>query len=123
MLNALEGKVISVRGNCDAEVEEMVLNFPVSGDFGMLEVAGKTVFLTHGHVYNKDKLPPLANGDVLIHGHTHVPVLEEKEGFTLMNPGSVSIPKENSYNGYILIEDTTFTFKDLDGNVKKVRLQ
>lgn len=114
MLNALHGKVVSVRGNCDAEVEEMVLNFPVSGDFAMMEMSGKTVFLTHGHI----KCPPLAKGDILIQGHTHVPVCEEKEDYTLINPGSVSIPKENSYNGYILFDGGEFTFKTLDGEVK-----
>ncbi len=118
MLNSLQGRIVSVRGNCDAEVESMVLSFPVSGDFAMLEVAGKTVFLTHGHIYNSEKRPPLAKGDILIQGHTHVPVCEDMGDYTLLNPGSVSIPKENSHNGYILISDGEFIFKDLDGNVK-----
>ena len=119
MLNALQGKVVSVRGNCDAEVETMVLNFPVSGDFAMMEMSGKTVFLTHGHIYNKEKRPPLAKGDILVQGHTHVPVCEESEDYTLINPGSVSIPKENSYNGYILLDGNEFIFKTLDGEIKK----
>ncbi len=119
MLNALQGKVLSVRGNCDAEVETIVLNFPVSGDFVMMEISGKTVFLTHGHIYNSDKPLCLAKGDILVQGHTHVPVCEEREDYTLINPGSVSIPKENSYNGYILIDGNEFIFKDLDGEIKK----
>lgn len=118
MLNQLKGKVISVRGNCEAEVDQMVLNFPVLADYTMLEWEDKTVFLTHGHIYNENALPPLCDGDVLVHGHTHVPVCEKREGYMLINPGSVSIPKENSHHGYAIFESGEFTLKDLEGNTK-----
>ena len=117
MLNAMKGKVISVRGNCEAEVDQMVLNFPVLADYTMIPHEKKTVFLTHGHIYNENSLPPLCDGDVLVHGHTHVPVCEKRDGYVLVNPGSVSIPKEDSHHGYAVFEDGEFILKDLDGNV------
>lgn len=118
MLNAMKGKVISVRGNCDAEVDQMVLQFPVLADYTMLPIEKKTVFLTHGHIYNENNLPPLCDGDVLVHGHTHVPVCEKRDGYILINPGSVSIPKENSHHGYAVLTGGEFTLKDFNGEVK-----
>lgn len=84
----------------------------------MIPYGKKTVFLTHGHIYNENNLPPLCDGDVLVHGHTHVPVCEKREGYLLINPGSVSIPKEGSHHGYAVFENGRFTLKDLDGSVK-----
>lgn len=118
MLNAIKGRVISVRGNCEAEVDQMVLSFPVLADYTMLPIDSKTVFLTHGHIYNENNLPPLCDGDVLVHGHTHVPVCEKRDGYVLINPGSVSIPKENSHHGYAVLENGEFTLKDFDGEIK-----
>ena len=118
ILNGLKGRVISVRGNCEAEVDQMVLNFPVLADYTMIPYENKTVFLTHGHIYNESCLPPMCDGDVLVHGHTHVPVCEKREGYILINPGSVSIPKENSHHGYAVFENGSFTLKDFDGNIK-----
>ena len=73
MLNPLKDRILCVRGNCDSEVDQMVLAFPVLADYCLLEVNGRTLFATHGHLYNEDHLPPLAEGDVLLNGHTHVP--------------------------------------------------
>ena len=117
-LNVLKGRVISVRGNCEAEVDQMVLSFPVLADYTMIPYEKKTVFLTHGHIYNENNLPPLCDGDVLVHGHTHVPVCERRDGYILINPGSVAIPKENSHHGYAILENGEFTLKDFEGNVK-----
>ncbi|MBE6701519.1 MAG: phosphodiesterase [Ruminococcaceae bacterium] len=117
LLNSLEGKVISVRGNCDSEVDEMVLNFPIMSDFSFIMAKEHTVFLTHGHIYNENNLPPLSNGDVLVHGHTHVPICERKENYTIINPGSVAIPKENSHHGYIVFDGDEFVLFDFDENV------
>lgn len=117
MLNALKGRVVSVRGNCEAEVDAMVLNFPCLADYMLLDFEGKTLFLTHGHIYNENALPPLADGDVLIHGHTHIPVFEKRKSYTLVNPGSVSIPKENSHHGYMTLENGVITLKSLDGKI------
>ena len=97
LLNGLKPKLCCVRGNCEAEVDQMVLSFPVMADYCILPVGEKLVYATHGHVYNKENLPPLAPGDVLLHGHTHVPAWESfGDGNLYLNPGSLSIPKENS---------------------------
>lgn len=119
MLNEIKEDVFSVRGNCDTEVDQMVLDFPVLADYAVLDVGEKLVYLTHGHVYNEGNLPPLHNGDILLHGHTHVPKCEVHENYIYMNPGSVSIPKENSHHGYMILENGEFVWKDLEGNVIK----
>ena len=103
MLNGLKDEIISVRGNCDTEVDQMVLEFPVLADYAYITHESTTVFATHGHVYNTGKLPPLKNGDILLHGHTHVPVCEQHGSYTYIYPGSVSITKENSHHGYIIL--------------------
>ena len=95
----------------------MVLQFPMMADYCLLYAAGRTVFATHGHVYNTTSLPPLQPGDILLHGHTHVPCWEEfGNGNLYLNPGSVSLPKEDSPRGYLLLTDTAFIWKDLAGN-------
>ena len=81
-------------------------------------IEGRHIFATHGHVFHEKNLPMLKKGDILLHGHTHVPVCHETEQYTYLNPGSVSIPKENSWHGYLILEDRTFVWKDLDGEVK-----
>lgn len=120
MLNACKDNMICVRGNCDAEVDQMVLEFPIMADCAMLVEQGRSVFLTHGHIYHEEKLPALADGDILVHGHTHVPVCREHEKYTYINPGSVSIPKENSPHSYMILEDGVFLWKNLEtGKVYK----
>lgn len=116
MLNPLKERIFCVRGNCDTEVDQMVLQFPIMAEYCLLEVNGHTVFATHGHKFNTSNLPPITNGDILLHGHTHVPVCDERDGYVYMNPGSVSIPKENSAHGYMILEGNTFVWKDFDGN-------
>ncbi len=115
LLNARRGEILSVRGNCEAEVDQMMLNFPVLGDYCLLAEGNHTVFATHGHVYNRDNLPPLKEGDVLLYGHTHVPLCETVSGIVCMNPGSVSIPKEGSPRGYMTLEGGVFRWKTLAG--------
>ena len=117
LLNA-EKERICVRGNCDAEVDQMVLDFPIMDDFVLIEEEGMMIFATHGHVYNEDKLPD-GKFDILLHGHTHVPVAKEHEDYTYINPGSVSIPKEDSHHGYMILENGKFLWKDFDGNTIK----
>ena len=118
MLNEKKDQILCVRGNCEAEVDQMVLEFPVLAEYALLPVADRMIFITHGHVHNLDKLPPMKAGDILLHGHTHVPVIKEEKNVVYLNPGSVSIPKENSWHGYMILEDGKFTWKDFDGNVK-----
>ena len=120
MLNKIKDLILCVRGNCDTEVDQMVLEFPVLADYCILHDCGKTVYATHGHVYHEENLPPLAKGDYLLHGHTHVPKNNSHETYTCLNPGSVSIPKENSHHGYMIWEKGVFIWKDFDGNIIKI---
>lgn len=118
LLNAMKDKIICVRGNCEAEVDQMVLKFPVLADYAILDLGTRLIYATHGHVYNENNLPPLCEGDILLHGHTHIPVCEDRGSYILMNPGSVSIPKEGSHHGYMTLENGVFRWMDFDGNEK-----
>ena len=115
MLNGIKEKLLCVRGNCDTEVDQMVLAFPVLADYAILTVGERMIYATHGHVYNEQKLPPLQKGDILLHGHSHVPKCVEHEDYLYINPGSVSIPKENSPHGYLILEGAKLTWKDVAG--------
>ena len=121
MLNPLAEKLLCVRGNCEAEVDQMVLEFPVMADYCVLFEQGKTVYVTHGHLFSEVNPPKLQPGDVLLTGHTHIPACED-HGWFYLNPGSVSIPKNGSWHGYMTLEDGLFLWKDLNGEEKK-RLQ
>lgn len=118
MLNKLKDKILCVRGNCDGEVDQMVLDFPIMADYAVISEGKHIVYATHGHVYNVGNLPPLSQGDILLHGHTHIPSWEQFSDNNLyLNPGSVSIPKENSENGYMIYENGCFVWKNLDGEI------
>jgi hypothetical protein len=118
MLNDLSDKIIAVRGNCDAEVDQMVLTFPLTADYNILAVEGRRLFCTHGHLYNPIEPPMLAPGDVMLSGHTHVPASFCSEaGVWSLNPGSVSIPKNGSPHSYMTLEGSTFLWKTLSGQV------
>lgn len=112
MFNEHKEDVLCVRGNCEAEVDQMVLDFPVLADYAWLEIQGYRIFATHGHLFGGK--PPLRTGEVLLHGHTHVPRLETVNGITILNPGSLSIPKENSPHSYMTLENGEFVWKDLE---------
>lgn len=113
MLNEIKQDILCVRGNCDTEVDQMVLEFPVLADYCVIADDKCLIYATHGHNYNEDKLPPLHKGDILLCGHTHIPKCTEHENYIYMNPGSVSIPKENSWHGYMIYENGTFLWKNL----------
>ena len=115
LLNEHKEAIICVRGNCEAEVDQMVLDFPVMAESCMLSEGKMLIMATHGHMYNLDNPPKLHKGDILLHGHTHVPANVETDSFRYMNPGSVSLPKEGSAHSYMIYEKGTFTWKDLDG--------
>ena len=117
MLNELKDKILCVRGNCDTEVDQMVLEFPILADYCIICEGNKIIYATHGHNYNENSLPPLQKGDILLHGHTHVPKCVNHENYTYINPGSVSIPKENSHHGYVILENGKFIWKDFEGNI------
>ena len=117
LLNGKREKLLCVRGNCDAEVDQMVLEFPVLADYAVLPVGRRLIYATHGHIYHVKNLPPLAPGDVLLHGHTHVPAWTEFGQENLyLNPGSVSIPKENSPHSYMTLEENTMQWKELESS-------
>lgn len=115
MLNERKNDLLCVRGNCDAEVDQMVLQFPILSDSCLMSVGAHMIYATHGHTFNLSHLPPLHSGDVLLHGHTHIPACEEQQGIWYLNPGSVSLPKENSPHSYMMLLDDTFVWKDLNG--------
>lgn len=114
MLNPLKDRIFCVRGNCDTEVDQMVLDFPVLADYCIIPVGERLIYATHGHIYNPDNLLPLAKGDILLNGHTHVSKCERYDEFIYMNPGSVSIPKENTPHGYMTLENGEFLWKRLE---------
>lgn len=116
MLNPLKDKLFCVRGNCDTEVDQMVLDFPVLADYSVIPLEDRLVYATHSHIYNENNLPPLCKGDILLCGHTHVPKCTEYENYVYMNTGSVSIPKENSPHSYMIYENGTFLWKNLENS-------
>ncbi len=118
-LNELKSKILCVRGNCDTEVDQMVLEFPIMADYGIITSGKEVIYITHGHNHNSKNLPPMNSDEILLHGHTHIPVCDVTETHIYMNPGSVSIPKENSPHSYMIIEDGVFTWKNLQGEVYK----
>ncbi|MCQ2416257.1 MAG: phosphodiesterase [Oscillospiraceae bacterium] len=120
MLNPLAAEILCVRGNCDGEVDQMVLDFPIMAEYALLADDKTMIFATHGHHFHAKQLPPLQPGDILLHGHTHVPVCMpcgEHDAFSLLNPGSVSIPKEASPHSYMTFENHVFQWKTLSGEV------
>jgi len=117
MLNERKEAILCVRGNCEAEVDQFVLSFPVMADYALLSVGSLRIYATHGHVYGPDRLPPLQPGDILLFGHTHVPFWEKRGEILCLNPGSVSIPKQGSRRGYMVLDNGVFEWKTLDGTV------
>lgn len=116
MLNDMADELLCVRGNCDAEVDQMVLEFPIGADSLALFLGGRMAFVTHGHLFNTANPPKLCPGDLLIHGHTHVQAMDPFGQDNLyLNPGSVSLPKEGNENSYMTYEDGLFTIKAMDG--------
>jgi len=109
MLSRYADRILAVRGNCEAEVDQMVLPFPCMADYALLSCDGLTMYLTHGHHHNPDNLPPLPAGSVFLSGHTHVKLDEDRKGIRCLNPGSVSIPKDGSHSCMIYENGTFFT--------------
>ena len=114
-LNAIKDKITAIRGNCDSEVDQMVLEFPCLADYALIDDEGRTLFLTHGHLYNKETQPLLKSGDILFNGHFHTPQLERlANGSVYANCGSVSLPKDGTPHSYIIYENGSLTLKDLE---------
>ena len=118
LLNSISEELLCVRGNCDTEVDQMVLDFPILADYALLSLDGLTVYATHGHKYSPQNPPPMKKGEILLTGHTHIPAAEPFGNRSFyINPGSVSIPKEGSHKSYILYENREFVFYSLDGAI------
>ncbi len=118
LLNERKEKLLCVRGNCDTEVDQMVLQFPIMADYAIFYAGNRMIYATHGHNFNRESLPPMQSGDILLHGHTHIPAWEPFGGQNLyLNPGSVSIPKEGSAHGYMVLTENEVLWKDLSGGV------
>ncbi len=115
LLNEKKQQILCVRGNCDGEVDQMMLEFPIMADYCILSVGKRMLFATHGHQYNQQHLPMLQPGDVLLHGHTHIPALEQRGDYIYANPGSITLPKQNSACSYLLLEDGVLSLRQLDG--------
>ena len=117
LLNQYADVILAVRGNCDTEVDQMVLNFPILADYAILHLGDRTIYATHGHKFNTETPPPLVKGDILLHGHTHIlgvtPFGNENH---YMNPGSIALPKNGNPRSYIVFDGCTFRCYDLCGN-------
>lgn len=113
LLNGVKDHILAVRGNCDSEVDQMVLEFPMLAEYAFLAADGLKIFATHGHNYGPGNPPPLEAGDFLLCGHTHLPVCRDSGGFTYLNPGSLSLPKEGTPHSYMILEGGVFTWHDL----------
>ena len=123
VLNSQKDKIIAVRGNCDSEVDQMVLEFPMMADYTVINADGIDIFVTHGHLYSPDNLPKMEKG-VFISGHIHIPVCEKKGNITILNPGSASLPKENKKPSYMLYENKCFKIIEIETGkiIKSVEL-
>lgn len=119
MLNEKKNEIFTVRGNCEAEVDQMVLDFPVLADYAVLMLNGLTFFATHGHVFHEDHMPPLKKGDILVHGHTHLLKAEQVGDHYILNPGSVSIPKGGNPATYAVLDEHVFRILNFDGTIVK----
>ncbi len=121
LLSEYKNLILCVRGNCDGEVDQMVLPFPILADYAALPVGNRLMYITHGHHFHVNALPPMSKGDILLYGHTHVPLLDVSEDRVCMNPGSVSIPKEDSWHGCMTLEDGHFRWIDIESG--EVRME
>ena len=115
LLNGVKEKLLCIRGNCDAEVDQMVLEFPVLADYALLVLEGRNYYLSHGHIYHEGNLPPLMPGDGFLYGHTHVLRAEKNDGRIFLNPGSVSLPKEGNPPTYGILEKDWFRIRNFEG--------
>ncbi len=119
LLNTYKDKITAVRGNCDSEVDQMLLEFPITADYTEILLPNYKIFATHGHLYNRDNMPFLNKGDIFIHGHFHLPMAEKLGDIYYLNPGSISLPKENNKNSYGTLVGNKFTIKATDGEIIK----
>ena len=114
LLNGMADKLLCVRGNCDSEVDQMVLTFPMLADYAFLSTNGVNIYATHGHTWGPDNPPPLRAGDYLLCGHIHLPVRRSLGQITYVNPGSLALPKEDTPRSYMTLEQGVFAWHELE---------
>lgn len=118
LLNRYATQIIAVRGNCDSEVDQMLLQFPMMADYvWLLLESGQRLFITHGHLYNQTQRPPLRCGDVLVHGHTHIPVAQSLDEIIVFNPGSVTFPRDGYQASFGILSDKKLRVQSFAGEV------
>ncbi len=117
LLNEYKDKIIAVKGNCDGEYDQAMFDFSILEKFSMIDLGERKIFASHGHQYNSDNMPVLNKGDIFIHGHLHVPIVEVLDGVYYFNTGSVSLPRQGSRNSYGVLDNNKFLIKDLDGTI------
>lgn len=117
LLNRYSDKIIAVRGNCDSEVDQMVLSYPLMSDYHIVLDGERKIFFTHGHIYNRSVMPPLNRGDIFASGHTHVAEIEEEKGIYHFNPGSISLPRSNTEASFGLYDGSALKILSLEGEV------
>lgn len=116
-LNDISGQLIVVRGNCDSEVDQMVLEFPIMAEYNYILFDDRKIFVTHGHVYTVDEHPKLNDGDCMLSGHTHIPTAYEKDGIYYLNPGSITLPKENNPRSYGVLDENGFIVYSIEQEI------
>ncbi len=119
LLNEYKDKIIAVRGNCDREADQRLFEFSILSNYEEIQLGDRKIFATHGHNYSKSNMPKLNKGDIFIHGHLHTPIAEVNNGIYYLNPGSISLPRDNSKNSYGILDNNKFIIKDLDGGFVK----
>lgn len=118
MLNKMADQIIAIRGNCDSEVDQMLLDFPILADYALIADNGKRLFLTHGHVYNEEKMPK-GKHDCFFYGHTHLWKLEHTGSTLICNTGSVTFPKGGNVPTFATYEEGTVRMWSLEGELLK----
>ncbi len=116
MLNALSDRIIAIRGNCDSEVDQMLLDFPIMGDYTLVVDNGKRLFLTHGHNINEQNMPKVGC-DIFLYGHTHRQKIEKKDGIVVCNTGSITFPKDGNEPTFATYENGSLRLHRLDGSI------
>ena len=117
LLNPLQDKILAVRGNCDAEVDQMLLKFNIMSDYTVLYLGNRRIFATHGHLYSPEALPHMSEGDAFLYGHVHLPKAYKENGIYILNPGSITLPKQNNPHTYGLLDEKSFTILTDDHEV------
>jgi len=114
IMNAMKDQMIAVRGNCDAEVDQMVLAFPCMADYNVIPFGSRNIFMSHGHIYSPEHLPNMKENDIFLSGHTHIPTAKKENNIYLLNPGSITLPKNGHPRTYAILDEHTFTIYTMD---------